>query len=354
MNKLSKLKILHLLVWAFVASFLPVSADTEQEYGAVREVISSTDQVLGHGESIHRQILLVELSSRNTIEVIHDIPLNLPYQLKFKAGDKVILHQEDGIHHIDSYRIDTIAYILIGVFVVLVCFIGGKQGVLAIVSLCVQGGLLFWVLIPSIKQGLPPVLISSIFCGVATLLTMLIISGFSKKALASSLGTLGGVVLAGILGIWAVYASHLTGLIEQETQSLFYQFPNISLPELIAAGVLIGALGATMDVSMSIASSLYEIQKNSPNKTFRELYDSGMNIGKDIMGTMVNTLILAYAGSAIVTIILISELNISYLLNTELLMKEIILAFVGSIGLILTIPFTAAISSFLYTTDKIR
>jgi uncharacterized membrane protein len=130
-------------------------------------------------------------------------------------------------------------------------------------------------------------------------------------------------------------------------ESLFYQFPKIKLTELISAGVLIGALGAAMDVAISIASALQEIKLAAPEMAFKELYKSGMNIGRDVMGTMINTLILAYAGSSLPTIILITQIDTAYLFNMELFIKELILSAVGSIGLILTIPITSLLAAYL-------
>jgi uncharacterized membrane protein len=173
------------------------------------------------------------------------------------------------------------------------------------------------------------------------------VSGLNYKTLAACIGTIGGVLAAGLIGYWAVNASHMSGLLEPEMESLFYQFPKIKLTELISAGVLIGALGAAMDVAISIASALQEIKLAAPEMAFKELYKSGMNIGRDVMGTMINTLILAYAGSSLPTIILITQIDTAYLFNMELFIKELILSAVGSIGLILTIPITSLLAAYL-------
>lgn len=322
-------------------------------YGIVEDIILDKTVELDNGDEMREQYVKINLTNSNTqIETIHRVPVNLNYKLILKPNDKITLHTEDSNpdnYIIDGYKIDYVAYILAAIFVILILAIGGIQGVSALVALGIQGLLLIYLLIPAIKLGYSPVLSASIFCALATLTTMILVSGWNKKTFCSTAGTVGGMVVASLIGIWSVNASHITGLIEQETQGLYHTFNYINLPELITAGVLIGALGATMDVAMSIASSLKEIHDAAPQLTWRELFKSGMNIGRDIMGTMVNTLILAYAGSALATIILFTFLDLHYLLNTELLMEEIIMSVVGSIGLILTIPLTASISSSIYT-----
>lgn len=317
--------------------------------GTVQQIVSEQKEQISETESIKQQYIKVKLQDKTVIDLVHAVPAGTTYKLDLKQNDKVILHKEGELYYIDSYKIEHIAYILLALFVILILAVGRLKGLFAILSLVVQGGLLCYFLIPMLKAGHNPLVISSIFCTSATLLTMILISGFNKKTLAATLGTTFGVILAGILGIWAVYQAKMTGLLEQEMQSIFYQFPQINIQGLIASGILIGSLGAAMDVAMSIASSLAEIRETAPDKTFKELYNSGMNIGRDIMGTMVNTLILAYAGGSLAMIILFTLLDFELLINSELLMGEIILAIVGSIGLILTIPVTAGIASYLYS-----
>ena len=129
---------------------------------------------------------------------------------------------------------------------------------------------------------------------------------------------------------------------------------SVDLRGLLFSGILIGALGAIMDVSISIASSIEEIHNANPTLHFSDLFFRGMNVGKDIMGTMSNTLILAYTGGSLPLIFMYMSYKTSIIkiFNLELIATEIIRALVGSIGLILAIPFTALYSSFLITIHK--
>lgn len=316
--------------------------------GQVQDILLDSREKLDTGEEQRQQLIRVKLSDGKVVEALNTVPEQLSYQVILKKGDRIILSEEGGAIYIEGFQRDDVCWWLIGIFVALILWMGGRKGILAFVSLLLKGSLLLFVFIPLIKQGFSPILGASVFCILATFLTISLVSGWNLKTLAACSGTVGGVVFAGLLGAWAVSAAHLSGLLEPEVESLHFQFPALKIGEMIAAGVLIGALGAAMDVAISVASALYEVHLAAPDKGMKELFRIGMNIGQDVMGTMVNTLILAYAGSSLPTIILISQISADYLLNMELMVKEIILAVVGSIGLILTIPLTAVLSAYLF------
>ncbi|MDX1918785.1 MAG: YibE/F family protein [Candidatus Caenarcaniphilales bacterium] len=352
-----KLKLIALLgffiSFYFVATPPSRAEDNESKtkiiHGQVIKIITDRQITLPNGDKQREQYIEVKLSDGDTIDTLHSIPPSLLYRIILQKGDQIILTQEDEIYYVESFAMDWVCWLLVGLLCLLVLVIGRIKGVLALISLLVKGSLLFLVVIPALKEGYSPLLISSLFCTASAFLTISLVSGWNLKTLSACLGTILGVIVAGLIGSWAVNASRISGLFEPEMQSLFYLFPKIKITELISAGVLIGSLGAAMDVAISVASALYEVHLAAPEKKTWELYRIGMNIGQDVMGTMVNTLILAYAGSAIATLILITQLNLDMLLNNEILVREIILSVVGSVGLILTIPFTALLSSFFYS-----
>ena len=162
--------------------------------------------------------------------------------------------------------------------------------------------------------------------------------------------------MAGLLTLLMSYLMQLTGMISEETLYLqLVQTANpIDLRGLVFAAIIIGALGAIMDVAMDIASSLNEMRQNIPNISGKQLIKSGMNIGRDVMGTMANTLILAYIGSGLITTLLLVAYNVSFieLMNMEFIVVEILQALVGSIGILLAIPMTAIISAAIYPRKK--
>ena len=184
-------------------------------------------------------------------------------------------------------------------------------------------------------------------------MTLLIVNGANVKSLSAGIGCVGGVLVAGGLAVIMDKFLKLTGIINE--QSVFLQMLNpehpIDLKAIIFASIIIGAVGAIMDVAISIASSLNEIQAQNADISFRKLYTSGITIGRDIMGTMTNTLILAYIGSSLSVVLLLtsSAPSLTYMLNTEMIIVEMLQSLVGSMGILLTLPLTSLISAFLYT-----
>jgi uncharacterized membrane protein len=178
---------------------------------------------------------------------------------------------------------------------------------------------------------------------------MILIAGWTKKSLAATAGTTGGVTIAGLISMFIIHQAPLSGLASTEAHILLANLGDMSLnfQGILAAGIIIASLGAAMDVSISIASSAQEIYETNKRQSKRELFAHSMNIGKDIMGTMVNTLILAYTGASIPLFLLLYNETGLRLLNMEIIATELTAAVVGSIGLLLAIPVTAVVSSIL-------
>ena len=188
-------------------------------------------------------------------------------------------------------------------------------------------------------------------CTLVVLITFIIVSGFSKKTIAATIGTIGGIIVAGIFAIVFGNLMKLTGACEHSNNlSMAENVPDFNFESIMISGIIIGALGACMDVGMSIASSLHELSVEGKGMTIKKLIKSGMNIGKDVMGTMTNTLILAYVGSSLLVILLLKGYNIeAYQIanNVELVVEEVLRAIAGSFGLVFTIPITTLASALL-------
>ena len=228
--------------------------------------------------------------------------------------------------------------------VVLVC---GKQGVKAIVGLIATIIIIYCVFIQGVFEG-KDAIIYSIFATILTIgVTFVIIGGFNKKILTATLGTLGGVLSAGVMALIFNNLAKMTGASEEAIQlTINIASINFEFRDLLFSGIVISALGACMDVGMSIASSLDEIKMKNPEITWKELLKSGMNIGRDTIGTMTNTLILAYVGGSVSLILLFmaSDLSVIEILNKETIAEQIISALAGSMGVVFTVPIT----SFVY------
>ncbi|MBC8570347.1 YibE/F family protein [Zongyangia hominis] len=288
----------------------------------------------------------------------------IPASIPAKVGDEIYVslsEGEDGAFggedtltgFVGDYVRTTPLYLLVGAFLLLLLLFGRKKGVNTIISLTFTCLAVFVVLIPAILGGHSPVFAAVLVCVYIIVMTLLIVNGFTFKTAASALGCAGGVLMAGVIAYSMEYILKLTGMIEEKSLLLTTITGNsgFDFRGLIFAGIIIGALGAVMDVAMDIASALEELIFKVPTLTFRQIVASGMKVGRDVMGTMANTLILAYAGGSLTTILLIttSGKSLSLILNGELIAVEILKAMAGSIGILFTIPITAIITALLQT-----
>ncbi len=277
------------------------------------------------------------------------------YNMPFKKGEKVIIEIDDSsekpaVTLINIGR-DTYTVYLTLFFLLLLVLIGKKQGAKSAISLVITITIIIKWMIPFILNGYNPVITAIIACIVITMVTLFIVAGVSKKSIATILGTSFGVVTAGLLAFITGNLSHFSGLSGQDATSLMLleQELPFDFTGILFAGIIVGTLGAVMDVSMSIASSMNEMKDNNPDIRKITLIKSGLNIGKDVMGTMTNTLILAYTGASIplLMVLMAKHTPLVIILNTELITTEIIRALSGSIGIILSIPATSVISGIL-------
>ncbi|GAA0740398.1 YibE/F family protein [Clostridium oceanicum] len=281
------------------------------------------------------------------------------HQISAKKGSEVFVNIEaDKNNKITKsyiYEIVRYKYILgiVVVFFLLLSLMGGMQGVRSVLALMITGYAVLKILIPLIMSGFSPIISSVIICIGVSIINLLIISGKNKKSFAAIIGTLGGVMIAGIIALISSSILQILGLGDEEAQMVIYITGNtkFDFKGLLFAGILMGALGAVMDISMSIASSMKEVKANNPAMTNMELIKAGFNVGRDIMGTMANTLILAYAGGAMYTLILMASYNLPFerMLNQDVMSAEILQALCGSIGLIFTIPITTLAVNFIGT-----
>ena len=276
-------------------------------------------------------------------------------QDEVKAGDKILLYNEinyenESKWYFVEYSRITPVIILGLIFFGLILLFGKLKGVKTIISLIITCLSIFIVFIPAVLGGQNIYAWTIVTCAVITFSTVMIVYGYSKKTLATALGCIGGVLVAGILTLIMDGVLKITGFVDEDALYLNQLNPVIDLKAIIFGGILIGAIGAIMDVSIDIASSLFEVADKLEKPDFKTIMKSGLNIGKDIMGTMTNTLILAYIGSSLSVVLLLTASNHSlvYLFNLEMIVVEILQALVGSIGILTVIPLTSCICGGLY------
>jgi len=278
------------------------------------------------------------------------------------VGDKVIIYKNQNgsapdIKYMfaEYHRVDFIIILWL-VFFALLLFLGRRNGVNTLISLVFTVLSIFYVFIPAVLNGGNIYSWSISTCIYIIFMTLLIISGFSKKSLAAMIGCSSGVLVAGLITAVTNTVCRLTGLTTEDSMYLLFLNPEnpIDLRAIIFAGIVLGAVGAIMDVSMSLSSSLAEMKEQAGSMTAAQITRSGMVVGRDIMGTMANTLILAYIGSSLSVTLLLAAYNSStplLLFNTEMILVELLQAVAGSLGILLTIPLTSVVCGILYRSD---
>ncbi len=360
-------KRITILILILITFFPNIRVYGDEEYkvldakAIVSEIIKESEGTNENIEGI-QYVKLKILSGKykgKVVDIQNTLSGNKVFDLPVKEGDRVMVMIEeidnDNIEvNIADYARDTYIYMLAIIFFLILVVVGGMKGLKTIITLGITLFMIFYVLLPAMLKGYNPLLMTVLISTFVTIITIIIISGFSTKSMSAIIGTVSGVIIAGTLAFIVGSKVKLTGLSNEEAAMLIYIPQNISFNfrELLFSGILLGALGAVMDVSMSISSSVEEIHRANPLLSKKDLFLSGMNVGKDIMGTMSNTLILAYTGSSIPLILLFMAYDISFIkiVNMDLVATEIIRSISGSIGLIVTIPITA-FTSMIFTKN---
>ncbi len=335
--------------------------DINEHYEKARVIKVETLGEIEPGEEqfFQEQLITVEMLTGKhkgqVMEAMNNLSGSAGWDIIVEPGDKVILYitEQNGeileAYISDMARHSYLSYLIIGFTIVLIV-IGGVKGLKSLVALSFTVLAIYKILLPALMKGLSPLPITILVLIGVTLLTMFIIGGLTKKSVAATLGTIGGVVIAGLLALIVGNLAHLTGFATEESRMLLYvEDFTVNMQGLLFSGIIIGALGAIMDVAMSIASSVEEVKRANPRLNTFQLVRAGMNVGRDIMGTMSNTLILAYTGGALPLLMLYMAYNTPgiQIFNTELIATEVVRALAGSIGLIFAVPITALIAGML-------
>lgn len=274
-----------------------------------------------------------------------------------KKGDSVVVHMSvsGDSKNVSVYSKDRIVAVaaFVGIFLLLICVIGGKNGVKSVIGLVFTFVAIFMIYIPLIYRGFSPFWAAVIITIITTIVTMYLISGIAVKTLCAILGTVIGVLLAGLSAWLFGRVADIDGYNVSNIETLAYvgQITNIQIGGLLFSGILIASLGAVMDVAMSVSSAISEIHDKAPQLGCLELFKSGMNVGRDMMGTMSNTLILAFVGSAVSELVINYAYNIPFrqIINSYNIGIEIMQGVSGSIGVILTVPAVAVVTAWMLT-----
>ena len=332
----------------------------------VTDILEDTAEVQDwtEGRRIGQQELEIEVLTGPWKGAVLETPnyLTIYTNVDARVGTRIIVRldaDEQGqpyVLSIPNYNRVPMLLGLMAVFAGLLVLIGRRKGVMALIGLVYTLACLWFILVPMILRGADPVLVTVVIVALTTAASLLLLTGLSRKTLCATLGCVGGVAAAGLFAAAAGTVSPINGFNLPEAEELVLRAADqgLQISGLFVSGILVASLGAVMDVAMSIASACWELRQVDPKLPRTALFRSGMNIGRDAMGTMANTLILAFAGSSLNTLLLcqVYDYPLIQIFTADAIAVEMIRGVAGSIGILLTVPLVALLSARLMSPRK--
>lgn len=335
--------------------FLPVMADEAKilpsQTGIVEKVqyVDLNDDTVSQTKQTIQVRLLTGEFKGETVELDNMLTGNPYYDIKLKKNTKVILHAEDNGEGVefsieDIKRSGNLGWLSL-LFCGLLIYVGRKKGFYSLISIGLTVLLITHALSPLILIGINPVLATILICVASTAATMYLVGGFNAKSTSAVIGAILSLLFAGLLSYITMFTAHLTGFTEENSMFLYTAHPELDFIGITISTMILATLGAVMDVAMSIASTINEIYITDNTKTVKDLFISGMNVGRDIIGTMANTLILVYLGGSLPLLLLAGNIDLQKFINLNQVVTETASALIGSIAIVICVPFTAVAAS---------
>ncbi|HEU5127854.1 MAG TPA: YibE/F family protein [Glycomyces sp.] len=285
-------------------------------------------------------------------EILVDIPAG-PGAVEVEAGqDVVLIYTPDSVseqqYHIIDHERSSALWALVIAFALAVVAFGRWKGLRSLVSLGLTFAVVLLFVVPAVLDGRSPMAVAIVGSAAIMLVSLYLAHGWNRTTTVAVLGTLASLVLTGVLAQGAVHLAHLNGVLDEETTSLAMQYP-IDMSGLLLAGILIGALGVIDDVTVSQAATVDEVAKANPKWGRKRLFRSGMRVGRDHLTSVVNTLVLAYAGASLPLLVLIAAAArpLGQVLTSQTIATEIVRSVVGTLGLIAAVPITTWLAATL-------
>ncbi|MFE9409308.1 YibE/F family protein [Streptomyces sp. NPDC006704] len=275
------------------------------------------------------------------------------------AGQGVIVSYAPDAPHDLQYSVTDVnrrfpMALLAGIFALAVVVVGRLRGVMALIALVVSFAVLTFFILPAVLQGSNPLLVAVVGASAIMLIALYMCHGLSARTSVAVLGTLVSLMLIGLLGSLFIGWAALTGNTDDNTGLIHGLYPGIDMSGLLLAGVIIGSLGVLDDVTVTQTSAVWELHEANPTMGPRGLYRAGIRIGRDHIASVVNTLVLAYAGAALPLLLLfsIAQSSVGTVANSELVAEEVVRTLVGSIGLVASVPLTTALAALVVSADR--
>jgi uncharacterized membrane protein len=271
---------------------------------------------------------------------------NIVVSVNTSTGDTSFVN----VYMFAPYRVVPLI-VLISIFIGAICLVGGWRGFHSVLGIIFTLTTVLFIFVPLLFHGVSAIGATILLVVVTSCVTLFLVGGFDRKTLSAILGTVAGVIVSVILMLVFSKTLGISGYTSSDTDALLNIAgqSKLQIKDLLFTGIIIASLGAVMDIAISIATSINELQKQKPEATFNELFSSGMNIGRDMMGTMTNTLILAFLGESIFSFILMYSYEVQFrqLLNSNGIAIDILNAVCGSFAVILTVPIVSGIAAKL-------
>ncbi|MEU1489732.1 YibE/F family protein [Streptomyces sp. NPDC005776] len=332
------------------ASQLPVSGENAPPTG---------DQAEGDDGAALCKKATVEITSgkdegRKFVEVVQP---DAPRQLRDGQG-VVVAYAPDAPHDL-QYSVTDVnrkfpLMLLAGIFALVVVAVGRMRGVMALVALALSFAVLTLFILPAILQGSNPLVVAVVGASAIMLIALYICHGLTARTSVAVIGTLISLLLIGLLGSLFIGWASLSGNTDDNTGLIHGLYPHIDMSGLLLAGVIIGSLGVLDDVTVTQTSAVWELHQADPTMSAKKLYRAGIRIGRDHIASVVNTLVLAYAGAALPLLLLFSvaQSGVGTVANSELVAEEIVRTLIGSIGLVASVPVTTALAALVVSADR--
>ena len=368
-NRLSILVLtLAVILFIIVAYIVHPESEAESnalhsvyENGKIVQILSDSTEQDESSDNAYRgeQLMLVDVTTgeyagkqlqvSNYVAPLYGVPLAVGNGVTLQIS---VYENGDLRATVFEYNREPIMLLIVVLFLAVTVLVGGKTGAKSLIGLLVTLACLFWILLPLLMKGAPTLLTVFLVCAYAAAFCFVLLSGVSRKTACALLGTILGIGIALLFALLAQTLAKIDGMRISEIEPLLQLRQDgspLRLKGLLVGGIIISTLGAVMDVAMSISSALSEVHTVDPTLNRHQLFRSGMNIGRDMVGTMTNTLILAFFGSSLTLILYLNSLDLQphQLFSSAYLAQEVICGISSSIGVILSVPATAFISSIL-------
>ena len=309
------------------------------------------------GTDADQNVVCQEIAARLTSgpDTGETVPLEVsegPGAPRLEEGDRIIVGLvpgDDATYYFSDFQRRTPLIVLGVVFALAVVALARWRGIMALVGLAVSLAVLVKFVLPAILEGRSPVAVSVVGAAAIMFVALYLAHGFSTRTTTAVLGTLGSLLLTGVLAWVFVEVAHFSGLASEEAGFLQAAAGRVNLRGLLLGGIVIGSLGVLDDVTVTQASAVWELHQANPAYGFRRLFSAGLRIGRDHIASTVNTLVLAYAGASLPLLVLftLSSRDLAGVLTGELVATEVVRTLVGSLGLVAAVPLTTGLAAFV-------